>query len=99
MIINVSFDGRKLFNWEGGTAEATKIEEDVGEVAGFGQYEPGDAMAIDARQNRGERRLGFFRQSRTRNDDRDCGAAGAPNPSPGSSWPLPRLPRSIEFQF
>ena len=40
MIINVSFDGRKLFNWEGGTAEATKIEEDVGEVAALANMTP-----------------------------------------------------------
>jgi hypothetical protein len=40
MIINVSFDGRKLFNWEGGIAEATKIEKDVSEVAALGNMSP-----------------------------------------------------------
>ena len=40
MIINVSFDGRKLFSWEGGIAEATKIEKDVSEVAALGNMSP-----------------------------------------------------------
>src|SRR3954463_1165218 len=40
MIINVSFDGRRLFNWEGGIAEATKIEKDVSEVAALGNMSP-----------------------------------------------------------
>src|SRR5205085_12266095 len=96
MIINVSFDGRKLFTWEGGIAEATKIEKDVSEVAALGNISPEtlwqSTLAKIAANG------GRFFPVTPNHDDRDRGAVGAPNPSPGSSWSLPRLPR-FEFRF
>src|SRR3954447_15968068 len=84
MIINVSFDGRKLFNWEGGIAEATKIEKDVSEVAALGNMSPetlwqstlakiaanGRALASRLRNNNSSKRAASFFPGRAAMSDR-----------------------------
>ena len=40
MIINVAFDGRKLFDWEGEAKKATQIDQDVAHIAALSNESP-----------------------------------------------------------
>jgi len=39
-MINVSFDGRKLFNWEGGATEVAEMDHRVTQIAALGNVSP-----------------------------------------------------------